>query len=142
MKIIYSTLKVMAVAVLLMFVSFVVYANLEPAPLHTYVKPIDLLIVDLPNTINAQQESQLATTLNNTNGITANVLNTSIKRLSVTYHKDEVSALELKKLVSLNGTLLVKDSQFDNIAAAGPQCPVPMAWLQSFENAKYALCFR
>ena len=139
-KLIYN-LQVFGYFVLLVLVVFTIYANLEPAPLHTKVPAATMLLVDLPKVEQAELK-KIETNIKKLKGVNAAVLNLDSHRLCVMYDKTKISDLKLREIISSDPKHFITEVQLGSGADAGPQCPVPLGWLQSIEDVKYAFNFR
>lgn len=134
-----KTLKVLGFTLSGFFLAFVVYANLEPAPMHTYVKPISMTILKVDD-LKTPTEIQLR--VSKAAGVTACTANPTSQLVSITFYPDETSANQLSQLVEKLTQSSVKKASYDDVEPSGPQCPVPLSYIMAFERAKYALCFR
>lgn len=134
-----KTLKVLAFTLGGFFLAFVVYANLEPAPMHAYVKPISMTILkveDIKTPTEIQQRVSKAA------GVTACTANPTSQLVCITFDPEETSAQQLSQLVGKLTKSSVQKATYDDVEPSGPQCPVPLSYIMAFERAKYALCFR
>jgi hypothetical protein len=124
-----------------LFVTFFVYANLEPAPLHTHVAKANMLLIDLPTLDSVQLEATCAK-IKTEIGVNTAVINKANHRLCVIYDDKKTSDLKLRKIIATPKNIEIAEVNFGSGADAGPQCPVPLTWLQTVEDLKYAICLR
>lgn len=134
-----KTLKVLAFTLSGFFLAFVVYANLEPAPMHAYVKPISMTILKVEDIKTPTKIQQI---ISQAAGVTACTANPTSQLVSITFDPDETSAQQLSQLVGKLTKSSVQKASYDDVEPSGPQCPVPLSYIMAFERAKYALCFR
>ena len=136
-----NILKKTAGVTLFLFIGFVVYANLEPRPLHTTVEPIKLAVFDMPDIQSEEEGLILSSRISALKGVTACVVNTEAKRMSITFHEDDITEADLRKAAAEDDQKVL-DADFGGVKASGPECPVPTGWISAFETAKYAVNFR
>ncbi len=141
MKTLLKVTKAVCLTVGVLFVAFVVYANLEEPSLSDKLnlKPIQLVVFNLSKPLSTSDSTSLASSLEGTLGVTAATVNPKSQTVSVTYHADEVNEETLKQKVErfpVSATKL-EFSQMD-----GPKCPIPMSYIDFVLDAKKALCFR
>lgn len=137
-----ATVKVTAYSLLGIFSAFVVYANLEPAPMHAYVKPISMTILKMDGLKSEEQAADLRTQVSKATGVTACSANPSSQLVSITFDPDQTSANYLSNFVEKVTQQPVQNASFEGIEPSGPQCPVPLSYILAFERMKYAVCFR
>lgn len=137
-----KTMKVTGYSLLGIFSAFVVYANLEPAPMHAYVKPISMTILKLDGLKTQQQAMNIRQQVGKATGVTACSANPASKLVSITFDPDQTSAASLSKFVGNLTQQPVQNASFEGVEPSGPQCPVPLSYIMTFERVKYAFCFR
>jgi len=137
-----KTMKVVGYSLLGIFSAFVVYANLEPAPMHTYVKPISMTILKMDGLKSEEQAADLQTQVSKATGVTACSANPASQLVSITFDPDQTSANYLSNFVEQITQQPVQNASFEGIEPSGPQCPVPLSYIMAFERMKYAVCFR
>ncbi|MCU0470559.1 MAG: heavy-metal-associated domain-containing protein [Arcicella sp.] len=133
--------KITGFTLLGLFAAFVVYANWEEPPLsdRLNLKPIELVVFTLNREISSQDSLMISNQLTENKGVTASTVNPSAKTVSVTYHADETTEKALKQSVESSD---FQAQKVDFTAFQGPQCPVPMEYIDFILNTKKALCFR
>ncbi len=133
--------KIAGITVLSLFVAFTIYANWNEPPLSDKlnIKPIELAVYNLNKDISIEDSLQIAEKLSANKGVTASTVNRMGKTVSVTFHADETSESALKQIVEASN---FKPQKVDFAAFKGPQCPVPMEYIDLITSAKKALCFR
>jgi copper chaperone CopZ len=141
-KIIIKITKISAYSLLGLFSAFVVYANLEPAPMHAYVKPISMTILKIDGLETQAQANDIRQHVSKVTGVTACSANPTSKLVSITFDPDETSASSLSKFVGNLTQQPVQNASFEGVESSGPQCPVPLSYIMAFERVKYAFCFR
>lgn len=137
-----KSIKIVSYTLTGLFLTFVVYANLTPAPMHARVKPISMTILKVDGLDTDKEANVIRNRVSKTSGVTACSANTASKIVSITFDPDQTSATTLSKLVGNLTGKTVENASFDSIEAAGPQCPVPLSYIIAFERVKYAFCFR
>lgn len=137
-----KTAKISLYSLGFLFVAFVVYANLEPAPMHAYVKPISMTIIKVDGLDKTTNSEALQKQISQQKGVTACTVNPASQLVSITFDPDVTNESSLKSLVGTYSAKKVEPASFDGITASGPECPVPLSYIQAFERAKYAFCFR
>lgn len=125
-----------------LFLAFVVYANLEPAPMHSYVKPISMTIFKVDGLTSPEQVNSVKEKVSLHNGVTACGANPVSELVSITFDPDQTSEGSLRKLVGNITGRPVQAAVFKTDGPPSPQCPVPQEYIMAFEKVKYALCFR
>lgn len=133
--------KISGITVLSLFVAFTIYANWEEPPLsdRLNIKPIELAVYNLNRDISTEDSLQISQQLTANQGVTASTINRLGKTVSITFHGDETSESVLKQIVE---SANFQPQKVDFTAFKGPQCPVPMEYIDFILNAKKALCFR
>jgi hypothetical protein len=63
-KTLLKTIKVAGYSLLGIFSAFVVYANLEPAPIHAYVKPTSMTILKVDRLTSEEQANDCQSIIN------------------------------------------------------------------------------
>jgi len=126
----------------LLFIALVVYANLEPAPMHAHVKPIDMTIVKVSGLQKTTNATSIQSKISELPGVTACTVNPTSELVSVTFDPDQTDAAKINSFVGKYTEKSVSKASFAGIEASGPQCPVPLSYIMAFERMKYALCFR
>jgi copper chaperone CopZ len=135
-------IKIVTYSMLGIFLAFIVYANLEPAPMHVYVKPISMTILKVDGLKTQEQATDIRHQVSKATGVTACSANPASKLVSITFDPDQTSATFLGRFVSNLTQQPIKKASFEGIEASGPQCPVPLSYILAFERVKYAFCFR
>lgn len=141
-KIIIKITKISAYSLLGLFSAFVVYANLEPAPMHAYVKPISMTILKIDGLETQAQANDIRQHVSEVAGVTACSANITSKLVSITFDPDQTTAASLSKFVGKLTQQPVQNASFEGVESSGPQCPVPLSYIMAFERVKYAFCFR
>lgn len=141
-KTLLTTIKVAGYSLLGIFSAFVVYANLEPAPMHAYVKPISMTILKVDGLKSEEQANEVRTEVGKATGVTACSANPASHLVSITFDPDQTSAEYLSNFVGKVTKQPVQNASFEGIEPSGPQCPVPLSYIMTFERMKYAVCFR
>jgi hypothetical protein len=141
METITKLLRISLITCISLFVIFVIYANWEEPPLseRLNLKPIELTVFTLNRDLTIQDSLSIAKKLSVNQGVTAATVNRLGKTVSITFHPDETSEAILRTLVESED---FKPSKIDFASFKGPQCPVPMEYIDFVLNAKRALCFR
>lgn len=137
-----TTIKVTGYSLAGLFSAFVVYANLEPAPMHAYVKPISMTILKVDGFTSENQAVDIRTQVSKAMGVTACSANPASQLVSITFDPDQTSADNLSKFVGNLTQQPVQNASFEGIEPSGPQCPVPLSYIIAFEQVKYAFSFR
>ncbi|MFN8348643.1 MAG: heavy-metal-associated domain-containing protein [Spirosomataceae bacterium] len=137
-----KTVKVVGYGLLGLFVAFVGYANLEPAPMHAYVKPISMAILKADGLTSQEAAAHIRQEVGKTPGVTACSANPAAQLVSITFDPDQTSAASLSQFVSKLTKKRVQKASFAGIEPTGPQCPVPLSYIMAFERLKYTFCFR
>lgn len=137
-----KALKRVAFTVSLLFLAFFIYANLEPAPMHAYVKPIKMAIFKVDGLTDANQVSDISKRVSQLIGVTACAANPVSELVSITFDPDQTSETVLQQMVGNITRKTVQTAVFKSDGPEAPQCPVPQEYVMAFEKAKYALCFR
>jgi hypothetical protein len=125
-----------------LFVAFVVYANLEPAPLSNQVKPVSIAMLSVKGLTDQSRAKELQSKVDKLSGVTASTANVESQMISITFHPDETSDKILSSFVSEATHLSVSPKVFELVGSPAPQCPVPMGYILAFQKVKYAFCFR
>jgi hypothetical protein len=134
-KIIQQTIKVFGV----LFIAFLVYANWEKPPISAGIEPVALAYWQIENLETEADSALLDQTLSPLDGLTAYSVNLRSKNVSMTYHASETSEQVIYEAIK-KAKFITKDIDFS--AYKGPQCPVPISYIQTFNKVKYAFCFR
>ncbi len=95
-----KVLKRVAFTVSLLFLAFFIYANLEPAPMHAYVKPIKMAIFKIDGLTDTNQVSVISERVSQLAGVTACAANPVSELVSITFHPDQTSETILQQMVS------------------------------------------
>ncbi|MFN3588962.1 MAG: heavy-metal-associated domain-containing protein [Spirosomataceae bacterium] len=120
---------------------FLIYANAESKPAHAQVKAINMIVVSLENELTAKESQNLNVYLGGIPGVTAVQTSVQSKKVSVLFDKDTVSSEALISGIEKIG-IDVKPVVFEKPSGNVPECPVPMKYVQKFEELKYAFNFR
>ncbi len=141
MKPLYNSLRNLVFGAAGCFVAFVVYANWEKPSLaeSLQLKPIELRVFNLVGAITPYDSLRLSEAMLVQKGITAVCINAAQKTLSVTFYPDQTTE---KQLMLRLASVKIQAQKVDFSAVQGPQCPIPMQYIDYFTNAKRALCFR
>lgn len=141
MEILKKLFKITGIVVLSLFIAFTIYANWNEPPLSDKlnIKPIELAVYNLNKDISVEDSLQISEKLTANKGTTASTVNRQGKTVSVTFHGDETSESALKQAVE---SVNFQAQKVDFASFKGPQCPVPMAYIDFIMEAKKALCFR
>lgn len=142
MKTILKVIKISSVICLTLFATLLVYANWETPPMHARVKPVRLVVYQIAGMADSLAAKRLESQLSTTTGVSAAVVNYDAKIMSLSFHEDEVSESELREIAGFNGKYQLSIPNYESVESSGPQCPVPMEYILTFERIKYALCFR
>lgn len=143
MKIVKQSVLVLSYSFIFIFGGLVVYSNLTPPPLHAGVKPVNMLIYRVSGVDSDQSARKIQDEVSKLAGVTACVLNKQAGLLSATYHEEQTSEAGITSYLKTNfPSLQLRKNSYDGIEASGPQCPVPLAYIQQFDRIVYALCFR
>lgn len=110
--------------------------------MHARVKPVRLVVYELGGLSDSLSARQLEQVLARTGGVSAAVVNHHAKLMSLSFYEDQISESALRRLASQQGQYQVRIPNYGAIEASGPQCPVPMSYIQTFERIKYAFCIR
>jgi copper chaperone CopZ len=124
------------------FSAFVIYANLEPAPMHAYVKPISMTILKAEGLTTQAVAAHIRREVEKTPGVTACSANPVGQLVSITFDPDQTSSTALSQYVSTLTKKQVRAASFEGMEPSGPQCPVPLSYIMAFERLKYTFCFR
>lgn len=124
------------------FGGFLVYANWEPAPLHAYATPIEMTILRIDGAAPATAYTNLKQKVETMRGVTACAANASSQVVSVTFDPEQVSEAAIRQKVAAVTQQKISKASFALEGPPAPQCPIPHRYIQAFEKAKYALCFR
>ena len=125
-----------------LFAAFFVYANWEEPPMHTYVKPVRLVVYEITKIPSDSAATQLQHRLETTKGVTAAVVNRVGGLASISFYEDEVTESLLKTILSAQGNYPLNIPQRGNVQDNRPQCPIPHEYLLTFENLKWSLNLR
>ncbi len=125
-----------------LFGSFVVYANLEPAPLHARAVPVTMTILRVNNELPQTKYDEVRRNIETETGVTACAANAENKIVSITFDPEKSTILALQEKVAQITKSTVEKAVFENVSSSGPQCPVPQEYIIAFERVKYAFCFR
>lgn len=137
-----SIFKKISIASFALFAAFLMYANLEPAPLHTYAPPAGMVVFkcnDLENTAKAIQVNDV---LDKVKGVTAFASNKESHLLSITFHPDKTNINSLKELLEKSCAIQVETATYEENQTRQPECPIPHSFFVNLEKIKYAFCFR
>lgn len=124
------------------FVAFLVYANLEPAPLHTYAPPAAMVIFKSTDLKDNEKVKQINDVLEKTNGITANAINLESQLISIAYHPEKTNTNSLKDLLKNSCGIDLAIATYERNETPQPECPIPHGIFANLEKLKYAFCFR
>ena len=141
-KILLKVGKIAAYTLTGLFLTFVVYANLEPAPMHAYVKPIKMTIFKVEGLTNPALVNNTRERVSQLEGVTACAANPVSEMVSITFDPDQTSETSLHQMVKNITHLPVQTAVFESTEPSGPQCPVPQEYILAFEQVKYAFCIR
>lgn len=125
-----------------LFIAFFVYSNWEEPPMHTYVRPVRLVVYEIKKLPNDSAATQLQHQLETTQGVTAAVVNRAGGLASISFHEDEVSETALKTILSGQGNYPLNIPPRSNVEDNRPQCPIPHEYILAFENLKWSLNLR
>lgn len=137
-----SIFKKVSIASFALFAAFLVYANLEPAPLHTYAPPAAMVIFKSTTLKDKEKAKQINDILEKINGITANSINLESQLISITYHPEKTNANSLKELLKNSSGLDFDFATYEKNETPQPECPIPHGVFANLEKIKYAFCFR
>ncbi len=135
-------MKITAYSLFGLFLAFVVYANLEPAPMHAYVKPISMTILKVDGLKKQAYANEIRQQVSKVTGVTACSANPTSELVSITFDPDQISAASLSQLVRNLTQKPVHNASFEGVESSGSQCPVPLSYIMAFERVKHAFCFR
>ncbi|MCP9770557.1 hypothetical protein EGI22_21835 [Lacihabitans sp. LS3-19] len=141
MKIISKTLKVIGISIGVFFIAFLVYANWEPKPLHAYAKNSQLSIYKLNEEADEAQFEYLNDKIEKIKGISAVAGNVDSQMLSVVFYPDEITESKVNDILK-SENLKFEKADFSTDTPPGPQCPVPMEYIQNLEKIKFAFNIR
>jgi hypothetical protein len=137
-----TVLKKTGYTLLGLIVAFVVYANLEPAPLSNQVKPVSIAMLSVKGLTDNIKAKDLQSQVDKLAGVTASTASAESQMISVTFHPDETTEEILSSFVGKATNLSVTRKVFELVGPPAPQCPVPMGYILAFQKVKYAFCFR
>jgi hypothetical protein len=125
-----------------LFAAFLVYANLEPAPLHTYAPPSAMTIFKCSGLERNEQATLISQYLEKADGVTAHSVNVSHQIISIAYNPEKNSSNALQEKLKTNFSIqpIIARYQPDDVPVA--ECPIPHGFFTQLEKVKYAFCFR
>jgi hypothetical protein len=130
-------LKIFVITVGVSFLSFLVYSNWSPKPLHASAPEIDFLLIEVKN--EDKQIENFFIKLRALDGVSTCSYSEKSKHLSIIFFPDIINRPSLIELLRVND-ITYNFPQFEG--ESGPQCPIPHTYLMKFEKAKYAFNFR
>ena len=141
MKIFRKALKITGISLGALFLVFLIYANWEPKPLHAYAKNSQLSIYKLGEEADEEQFEYLNDKIEKIKGISAVAGNVDSQMLSVVFFPDEISESKVNDILK-SENLKFEKADFSTDTPPGPQCPVPMEYIQNLEKIKFAFNIR
>ena len=137
-----SLFRKIGIVVFVLFLAFLVYANLEPAPLHTYAPPSGVALFKCNDLKSEEKVEQINDSLDKASGITAYTVNLKSQLISIAFRPDETNVNVLRENLKNSCSIEPVAATYENNSQPKAECPIPHSVFANFEKIKYAFCFR
>lgn len=137
-----SLFRKIGIVVFVLFLAFLVYANIEPAPLHTYAPPSGMALFKCNDLKSEEKAQEVNTFLEKATGITAYTVNLNSQLISIAFRPDETNIDVLRENLKKSCSIDPIVATYENDAPPKAECPIPHSVFANFEKIKYAFCFR